>query len=615
MIRCLGVILLLAVLLCGCVQETTAPPSSTAASSGGAVSDTNGPVVYVPESAVEQETEGAVRCYSLRHSGYYGAMMHDDALVLFRQENGAGELTLFNTEKMEQIFTVDLGEDSVHTMTQMQISQQGMAYFNRVTKEIVFLNPQFAETGRMRVGEGLLGDAWVSPDWKTAYYCTENGVTAMDLQTGIARLLREQTAFAQQVTGVFGDGKALRCEVEFTEGQKQIILIDTATGLILHENDGLETLITMGDDYFFVQNIRGVRSLRFGSGAEHQALWPKETTAQPVMLFDQHAMVMVQSTEEQTLLAYYDLTTGKRSASTTLPGITRIWGMGGGADGQVWFFGNDTDGKERLYCWDTQKNPAEDETVYTAPWYTRESPDEDGLAQIKEKAKELGDRFGIEILIWNEATATAPADQFFTEEHMTQLYEYYFAKLEDALSIFPKEVFSKTSAKKLQIALLKEIAGEPAWGTLAQTDCLQFWKGDVPVVAVTLSDEFERNIQHGVYLYMESRILSKSSALYEWFRLNPSGFDYDNNYVTNLNRTDRTYVEGEKPYFIDLFSMSYAKEDRATIFEYACQPGNQELFETAVLKEKLRRICKGIREAYGLKKVETEFIWEQYNTK
>lgn len=610
MIRCLGLILVLAMLLCGCVQQTTPPASSEPAPDSGNTTIVDGSVTYVPESSVEQATSGAVLAYSLKDSGYYGTMIHDGALVLFRQENGEGELILYSTAKMEKICTVDLGEDSIHDMTQMQISGQGMAYFNCVTNEIVFLNPQFAETGRMRMGEDLLGEAWVSPDWRTAYFCKATGIVAMDLQTGIIRTLREQTAVSQKITGIFGDGKAIRCEVEFTEGQTQYLLIDTATGLILHENNGIETLQTMGQEYFLIQDVRGVRSLRFGASTAHQALWPKETDAQPVMLFEGRAMVMVQSSKEQTDLTCYDLATGKRTAAVTLPGLSKVWGMGG-ADDKVWFFGLNADGEEMLYCWDTMKSPSEDETVYTAPWYTRETPDEAGLAAVKEKATELGKKFGIEILIWKDAAATAPADQFFTEEHMTQLYEYYLLKLENALSVFPKEVFKQG---KLQIVLLNQIAGEPAWGTLEQMDCLQFWKGNTPIVALTLSDGFERNVLHGVYLYMEARLLSKSSALYEWFRLNPSGFDYDNNYVTNLNRTDRTYVDGKKPYFIDLFSMSYAKEDRATIFEYACQPGNEELFKNAVLQEKLRRICKGIREAYGLKKVETEFLWEQYNT-
>ena len=109
---------------------------------------------------------------------------------------------------------------------------------------------------------------------------------------------------------------------------------------------------------------------------------------------------------------------------------------------------------------------------------------------------------------------------------------------------------------------------------------------------MTLGEDFEQNLYHSLYLYMETRLLSKSSALYEWYRMNPSDFVYDDDYIANLKRIDTTYIEGEKPYFINLFSMSFAREDRATIFEYACQPGNEEYFKTPVLQEKLNTLLK-----------------------
>ena len=613
MVRCLGLVLVLVLLLCGCAQQTVTTPETTGSPSNDIVSGADHSVEYVPDSAVEQATSGAVRSYALSHGGYYGCVMHDGALVLLCQQNGAGELTIYKTNPMEKMHAADLGTGADFTMSKMQISQLGLTYFNYESKEIVFLNNAFTETGRMRLGEDLQGEAWVSPDWKTAFYCTSQGICAMDLQTGISRLLREQNAFAQRIAGVFGDGKALLYDLEIEEGQKELLLVDAQSGMVLYKDDSLRGLTTNGQDYFFDQNVRGVQSLRFGTGAEHFALWPVENDAQATMLFESKAVVMTQTLEDQTNLAYYDLTTGKRTATVTLPGVTEVWSIATGATNEVWFLGADTEATQTLYRWDLTKSQTTDEAVYTAPWYTLETPDSEGLVQVQLKATEIGRKFGVEILVWNDAVSLAPADQFFTAEHMTQLYEYYLPKLEEALSIFPKEIFKQTSKNKLRIVLLHEIAGEPAWGTLAQTDRSQFWKGDVPVVALTLNDNFERNVYHSIYLYIEARLLSKSSALYEWYRMNPSKFEYDNSYIKNLERTDMTYIDGgTKRYFIDLFSMSYAKEDRATIFEYACMSENQELFKNSVLQEKLRRICKGIREAYGLKKVETEFLWEQY---
>lgn len=611
MMRYLGLALILALLLCGCTQET-ATPTSTGDVLGNTVTSTQDAVVYVPESPAEQATDGGVYSYALRDSGYYGCTIYEGSLMLFRQREEATELTVFNEDLTKIVYTINLGVGSVHPQAQMQISEQGMVYCDSVNRILVFLNTMMVETGRMYLPENLQGDAWVSPDWKNAYFCTDEGICTMDLQTGFSHVLLQQSAHSQQITGIFGNGAALRYEAEVTEGKKQIFLIDAESGGILREDGDMVTLSTSGENYFFAQNVSGVRSLRFGAGEEHKALWPLEDTAQPVMLFEDNALVMVQSSETQTEFACYDLTTGKRTAEVQLPDVLRVWGLAEGQEKQLWFFGEDTEGQTMLYCWDIAKSMTEDETVYTAPWYTLEEPDTDGLDQIQKKADKLGEKFGVEILIWEDAAKTAPKNQSFTQEHMTQLYAHYLPKIEQVLGTFPKGLFTKASTGTLQIALLHEITGNPDKGTLAETDCMQFWKGNTPVVAITFGEDFERNLYHGVYLYMEARILSKSSALYEWHKYNPSAFDYDNDYIENLKRTDTTYLTGKKPYFIDLFSMSYAREDRATIFEYACMPGNEEIFQSSAIQKKLQRICKGIREAYGLKKVETEFLWEQY---
>ena len=64
--------------------------------------------------------------------------------------------------------------------------------------------------------------------------------------------------------------------------------------------------------------------------------------------------------------------------------------------------------------------------------------------------------------------------------------------------------------------------------------------------------------------------------------------------------------------FVDTYSMSYPKEDRARIFEYAMTAGNAPLFAASPLQYKLKMLCQGIREAFGLKKSPENFLWEQY---
>ena len=609
MARCLCVLLMLALLLGGCAAQSAEPTIPTDTSPGPEISAPAG--LYVPQSAVELATNGAVRSFKLENGNYFDCAVVGEELILMHTNEETGTFTLYQGENLEQVRTINLGANVAPTRQQMQINDQGIGYIDSQTKAVVFLNHDFVEIGRMYLPQEITGGAWLTPDWKSVYFCTEKGIHEMDLQTGISRLLLEQKAFSQEITGGFGDGEVLRYVLEVTEGQKETILIDAKTGMTIKSGLTFNDLITEGQQYFLPQMIRGVRQLRFGNGETHQVLWPAEVTAKPVMLFANNAMVMVESAEQQISLSYYDLETGRRDSVITLAGVTEVWGLQGDGKGGVWLFARDAENVQWLYHWDSAKSATEDETVYTEPFYTLEAPNTEVLAQVAQNAQAVGNKFGIDILVWQDAAATAPADQFFTAEHMTQIYDYYLPRLDQTLSIFPEGTLTQ-SAQKLQIVLVKEIAGEPAWGTLAQSDMVQFWNGDTAVVAVTMTENFERDLYHGIYLALETRMLSKSSAIYEWFRLNPADFSYDNSYITNLDRWNTTYITGDSMYFIDLFSMSYAKEDRATIFEYACMPGNGDYFRTAAMQEKLKRICKGIREAYGLKKVETAFMWEQY---
>lgn len=609
MARCLGVLLVLALLLCGCAGQSVETPASTGSSVGPDLSAPTG--LYVPQSAVELNTNGAVRSFRLEDIEYFDCAVVGEELILMHVSEGVGMFTLYGGETLEKIQSVTLGANVAPTRAQMQINDQGIGYFDSQAKAVVFLNHDFVEIGRMYLPQEITGGAWLTPDWKSVYFCTEKGIQTMDMQTGISRLLLEQKAFSQEITGGFGNGEFLRYVLEITEGQKETILIDAKTGMAMQKGAYLGDLITQDQQYFLPQVVRGVRQLRFGDEQTHQVFWPAEVTAEPVMLFANNAMMMVETADQQTNLTYYNLENGKHFADVTLEGVTEVWGIRGDGKGGVWLFVRDTENVQWLYHWNCAKSRVMDPEQYSEPLYSLETPNTEGLAQVAQNAKELGNKFGIEILTWQDAVATAPADQFYTAEHMTQIYDYYLPRLEQALSIFPEGMFEKV-ADTLQIALVKEIAGEPAWGTLAQTDCVQSWDGDTAVVAVTLTEDFEQNLYHGIYLALETRVLSKSSALYEWYVHNPSDFTYDNDYITNLNRWDTTYITGDSMYFIDLFSMSYAKEDRATIFEYACMPDNAEYFQTNAMQRKLNQICKGIREAYGLKKVDTTFLWEQY---
>lgn len=610
MVRCLGVFLVLVLLLCGCAGEKTELPDNTTKSTVSSQSTSS------TGKTMEQIVADAVETHELDGTGYYGCITVADKLILMQEIGGEGVFSVYQGDPIEFVKAIRLGQGVVPTLEQTQINEQGISYFDSKSKTMVFLNNDLIEIGRMHLTEDMEGDAYISEAWQMVYYCSGKGIHAMDLQTGISRLLKEQTAFRQEVTGCLGrSGAILRCEVEIAEGQEQVQLIDASSGAVLHEGEYLNNLITKTGHYFLPQNTQGVRRLQFGEEGSHHILWPAETGGDARMLFENNAIVIVDTSDGKAKLSYYDLETGKRISSITLTDVTEVRGVcGDGAKG-LWLLGKNAEETDTLYYWDAQKYPENDDTIYTATRYTLDTPDTDGLAIVSEQATALSDKLGVSVLTWNDAVSVAPADHVFTAEHSTQIYDHYLPKLEELLSAFPKELLAQADGEKLQFALVHEITGEPMWGSLAQSTNLQYWSDNGPVVALVLNEKLEQNFYHGMYHFIETRILSKSSALYEWNRLNPEGFEYDNNYITNQERTDTSYIEGEQRYFVDVFSMSYAKEDRARIFEHACTPGNEEMFNAPVLQTKLRRICNGIRTAFEITDTENSFLWEQYLSK
>lgn len=609
MLRCLVVLLALVLLLGGCAQNTTEPPTPTQSIPVQTPTPTG---IYIPGSAIEKATEGAVRAFWLDGGNYEACAQLGSDLLMMRTDGEDCVFRLCRGDVLEPIREFRLVKSAVPGADKLQINERGFGYFDSDSRSLIFINYELALLGQVELPEAAQGNAWLTPDWKNVYYCTQQGIFVMDLQTGISRLLREQTAARQEITGGFGNGEVIRCTMELENGEKQTLLIDAKTGAQLQSGTYLDVLITAGEQYFLPYYDRGVEMLRFGDAKTHQMLWPAEDDAQMQMLFANNAILAVQQGRDKTDLAYYDLQTGQRMAAITLEGICRVWGIQGDGKGGVWLYaGNATEGRW-LYHWNCEKNLTQDETVYTAPYYTAEEPDEDGLARVNQMAKEIGDKFGVDILIWESAAAMMPENYVFTAEHITQLYEYYLPKLEQTLSIFHTRIFERASTQRLQLALVRSITGDLNLGTLPTRQSMQFWNKDIPFVVVTLDENFEYELLRSFYLYMETRLLSKSQILYEWYRQNPAEFFYDEDYVDNYFRTDISLTEGENPYFIDKFSMSFAREDRATVFATACMADGGDRFKTPVLQEKLSRICKAIREAYGLKKVTTEFIWEQY---
>lgn len=557
------------------------------------------PSLYDPENPIEVNTEGAVKAYDLKGKKCIGITQMGKRTLLLTESG----LLLLRGDQLIEVETAEIAGLPTLDSGMLQVKEDGVAYYDSKTNKIVFLNSLLREVGTFSLPEGVVGGVYLTPDWKNVYYCTQAGVHTLDLDTGISRLLKAQSAQWQGISGGYADAQVLRCHILQEDGTEQTLLISTENGAILAEGAYLNTMcggngyyLQVGDKHVFGFAQEQTQALSVtGEGA----LYPATDGGGAVLLTPQ---------EDGSRLDYFDLQSGKRTAAQVLPGITDVESIFG-TEGIVWIVCADA-----LYRWDTEQSAAVDARTYVTPYYHDADPDEQGLEAIGQQLAQLEEKFGVQILYWNEAEALAPWDYQFAVEHSTEAYAAKLYQLERALAKFPEGFFAKTvqwtASGKLNIILVRGIYGGIQTEKYASAPGIQFNANGEAYIALSLGEDVEEWFYHEVGHLIDNRVLSTNHAYSDWNDLNPWDFQYDNDYIKNQDRTDSKYLEGEKRYFVDFYSMSFALEDRSRIFEYACMPGNEEMFASKPMQRKLKCVCEGIRQAFELDG--ESYIWEQY---
>lgn len=565
--------------------------------------------IFDPEDLIFQQTQGAVAAYKLP-AGNKGIAEVGSRLYLF-EEN---KLTVRSGIALNVIATQSIPGLPEPGSGLIQLRSDGVAYFDRSSGSIVFLNGELKQTMQLQLSEELKGNAWISEDWDQVYYCTETDIRALNVKTGVSRLLKEQGAQnSYTIKGLLLGDTLLRCDVRGTDGNQTTVLISTETGQVVGEGAYLSKLKCDDSRYFLQLEQTIVPEWVFGEETGTQMnLWPAAQADDYWVLWEADCVITARYTEKATVLECYDLVSGLRTAAVELPGISGIDSLCAGSEGCVWLQCG-----ERLYKWQPEKTPLEDEHIYTCVRQTREQPDEQGLADAKLLAQQLEQKYGIAVLINQEVEAAQPWDYSFETEFLPAAYEKALQTLDGMLANFPEGFFAKAAQRsanrKLTLVLVRGIYANEENGVFTSAEGVQYWHSDNSVyIALRLGAEFERYFYHELGHLIDTKVLSGTTVYSRWENLNPPGFRYDGSYAANANRQDEQYLQDADRWFIDMYSMSFAVEDRSRIFEYASLPGNEEYFASPNMKLKLQYVCNGIRRAFGLRKDPRVFLWEQY---
>lgn len=591
-------------LLTGCAAAY--PAQEAALSETEALSWT----LYDPDSAMEAATGGAVFSYPLKDISCNGIFPFEDALLLVTGDEETTLLARMDPTNgcadtfLELSFPLQGNDVSIHPL------ESGICCYDPVSCQTLVIDESLQILRQIPAPEGLVGQPVLTKDGTILYYCTDSAVRALDTASGISRILKESSYPGQQVSGLLLDDSVLQCRL----ADGTMLFLSAHTGATLGISERVNQSQSSSHGFFCLLQEGNLETLIFGkSDSQIQTLILPDFQTRQYILPKIPALIAVQKrTAMETSLQYYDLLTGQHTGSLTLAPDADPHSFISGEDGNVWFLKYDfQNGCNTLYRWDPSGTPVQNSTVYTAPYTNREQPDTDSLIQCMEYAAQLSQQFGIQIRVFQDAAAIQPQDHKLYYEHLAPVLLWELQKLEENLSHYPSGFLHTLSQRfeGLRICILRQISPAPEE---AEGSGITFWDGHYPNIALAAGTDTERALYHELCHLIDTIVLNESSAYDTWNQLNPTGFEYDYDYQANQDRNSTAFLLDSSRYFVDMYSMSFPKEDRARIMEYAMTPGNEKLFQTEAMQRKLSTLCLGIRKAFLLADSPEIFLWEQY---
>ena len=597
-------LLLCCLVLWGCQKSAPQSADSAAPTQSAALPAPE----YVPGHPLAQSAPEALKIYPLAWDAQAMFSMGEKLLLLSGGDTAG--LTLLEKDSLA-VLAADSLPFSL-TPEGLHLDTSTLSCFDPGRQETLVLSTRLTEIRRIAAPEDLVGTPVYSGEDNTLYYCTQDAIRAWNLDSGIRRCVREQRYENQALTDVHPGG-ILQCRVT-EDGQTETLFLSGENGRLLAQSAADVSLCLKGRDYYARVPEGSVRLSLFGqTGKSPRQLTPRDIYADCFFLPGENRAVCV---SEDLTLDCYDLETGRRTNSLRLIGQYQVLSVASRGESGLWLLLRDIAGDEVLCLWDLDAPGTREEStqIYTGPRYTRESPDTAGLARYRRLARQIGERHGVGILIGEDPLSVMPWDYSFETEYLVPVLERELKLLDHWLSDFPAEIFAgiREHFSSLSFCLVRSIQGSPASGSVVSANGVQFFQDGDAYIALALGRYAQRALYHEMYHVMETRLLTDSSAFDRWDALNPADFAYDYDYAANAARQADQYLQPETRSFIDRYSMSFPKEDRARILECAMTEGNEALFRSPVMQEKLACVCRAIREAYGLKGAAKSYRWEQY---
>lgn len=584
-----ALLLALMLLLAGCANgdaeqtETTTPIETT-------------PEGYYKEnSQLEVQTGGAVRQYILPDAGYRWIKSVGDRLLLATESNSP-QLCLLSGDTGIPVATEQI---ELNALDNCQALFNGFAYFDASNHCVHYLDPQLKQTQSISLPAEAT-DPVISLDGNQIFYCVGNEIRAMDITRKLSRLIKTQSAEKQTLVDTCFEGKLLICKVEDSSGNTDTLYISTENGQTLTTQNDILSLYTYEDSYL-TERMDGMVLQRITGTLDGEARQLNIDDPNFVGALELGGAVGYSSNENGLMLNYYDLATGKKTASVTLPGIAQPQAfLADRWSGCIWLLVPAPSGEgANLLRWDIKASAVQQDDNYIGTLYTAQNPDKASLEAFNDRINTLNKKYGVRIRIWQDAIKS-PGGHTLVPEHQVLAITDMLDKLEPVLAEFPKSFISKSISSKVRICLVRSVDG--------QMKGIQYWDGSYAFIALSAGVDVRSEFLKAFGSVIDSHVLGNSPKYDYWDTLNPSGFMYG-------GAVDESLAAGENRAFADVDSMTSGTADRSRVFWQAMLPDNADMFKSETMQKKLTMLCKAIRDAWNLEQKTETYPWEQYLTK
>lgn len=483
--------------------------------------------------------------------------------------------------------------------------------------QVMLLNPDFSIAKEYSTGTESCA-LYVSPDGKSVYCFTQNGIKIYDMANGSLRVLFPGSLHLY-ASSRCGDNVS----IFYTDRESQLTVyavVDLATGEC-YENpfSGTVNTLSRSGETWLADVLGGDADWYLGRSGRPSAF---DTDSGIMSLLPSPTRLLLESYGSGGMsYTLYAADGSFLSACAAPEGFSpsgdMVWSE---QDGGYYFIMTDAQGRDTLFFWDLSV-PVTGMDLSLRPAYESSSAGTAVSAGLYEKAAETGSRYGVEILIADRAE-TSYREFSAAPETDEAAIAAALDSMEKVLSAYPEGFMSQlcyASYGKIEFHLVGALTKTTLSGTESGFTSFSGFMDTadgktIVVVDINRPGSLEQTLHHEIGHMIDNKLSFDAGirigALYSeegWSALNPSGFAYAESY-TELPVD--IFSQGLESYFIDVYSRTFAREDRATIFEHAMAGADWAFSGSEERSAKLDYFCRCIREAFNTELWPETTVWE-----